>query len=93
MAICDSCNGEMLEADGCTDKYVVYDDDRGIERIRFGDEMRFGGETFNGRCPDCNVKVGEFHHPGCDIEECPRCGRQLLSCDCPVIGTCHYEEE
>jgi hypothetical protein len=34
------------------------------------------------RCHDCDVLPGGFHHRGCDMEECPRCGHQLLSCDC-----------
>lgn len=34
------------------------------------------------RCHDCNVAVGGYHHPGCDMEECPRCGGQLISCGC-----------
>jgi hypothetical protein len=35
-------------------------------------------------CGDCAVMVGQFHVPGCDIEECPCCRGQLLSCDCEV---------
>ena len=33
-------------------------------------------------CPDCGAPVDKQHHPGCDIEECGRCGLQVLSCEC-----------
>ena len=36
----------------------------------------------SGRCPDCGVGPGEFHKTGCDIEQCPYCGWQLISCRC-----------
>ena len=34
------------------------------------------------RCADCDVDVGEFHLPGCDIEVCPSCKGQAISCGC-----------
>jgi hypothetical protein len=34
------------------------------------------------KCHDCGAKEGQFHQPGCDMERCPFCGGQLLSCDC-----------
>jgi hypothetical protein len=33
-------------------------------------------------CPDCQARIGENHVLGCDIEQCPYCGRQLISCQC-----------
>jgi hypothetical protein len=33
-------------------------------------------------CHDCGAKEGELHQTGCDMERCPFCGGQLISCDC-----------
>lgn len=33
-------------------------------------------------CGDCDVEEGCCHLPGCDMETCPFCGRQLISCGC-----------
>lgn len=37
-------------------------------------------------CGDCGVTEGEIHESGCDMEVCPFCGGQLISCDCDIDG-------
>ena len=33
-------------------------------------------------CHDCGARTGQRHHFMCDMEQCPRCKNQLLTCDC-----------
>jgi len=51
------------------------------EREQF--TSRWTEAAFDDRpCRDCGVAVGAFHHPGCAVEECPRCGDRYADCDC-----------
>lgn len=34
------------------------------------------------KCPDCDAAPSALHSPGCDVERCPRCGGQSISCNC-----------
>ncbi len=34
-------------------------------------------------CHDCGCLEGQLHDPGCDMERCPLCGNQSISCECP----------
>ena len=53
-----------------------------VRRIPYGDEPDDWG-TDHSPCHDCSVIKGQFHVVGCDVERCPTCGSQTISCDCP----------
>ncbi|MDQ3825088.1 MAG: hypothetical protein M3319_04935 [Actinomycetota bacterium] len=63
----------------------------GFKRIKYGDED-LGDDGPNDRqltnCHDCAALPGQFHVEGCDMEQCPRCKGQLLSCNCdPILAS------
>lgn len=35
-------------------------------------------------CQECGVKIGQFHVPGCQQEDCPRCAGKLVQCSCEI---------
>ncbi len=86
MAACPTCKREMLSADGCTTQPMLIGG-KVYKQVPYGKETRYG-EGFPAaapeRCHDCSAKKGEFHHPGCDTEECPKCHRQIIGCDCDI---------
>ena len=56
---------------------------RSYARVRYGDEKLISGHDWGGeRCHDCSVRRGQYHTDHCDVEVCPKCRTQLLSCDC-----------
>ena len=82
MAICEFCAEEMQTADSC-DVTGIQAEGTTHARLRWGEELRFPGRRRpTERCHDCAVRPGGFHHPGCDMEECPICGDQMLMCGC-----------
>ena len=92
MAICKFCNEDMLKTEGCRPiKIKIWSVSahrknersrrllRNMEPVKYGSETRFAASALP-RCPDCNVVVGNYHHPNCDWEECPNCHMQMLMC-------------
>lgn len=53
-----------------------------VKRIKCGDEGDLLSGSNSEFCGDCGAKIGEYHKENCDIERCPICGCQLLSCNC-----------
>lgn len=73
----------MNGAESCTAWTLRHSDGAMFTLVRFGDETDWTQDApATNRCHDCDVLPGGFHHPGCDSQECPRCGRQLIFCGC-----------
>lgn len=56
-------------------------------RIKYGHEAHWSEPEYQDFvpkefCRDCACAIGELHGPSCVVEDCPRCGAQMLTCDC-----------
>jgi hypothetical protein len=81
-ALCKECKQGMRESDGCREFPIPMKDGDTLAPVKHGEETRADWGRDGKRCHDCAAKVGHFHHPGCDVEECPKCGGQLWGCEC-----------
>ncbi len=77
MSICKFCGKEMMRerTRTCGPAPVLFPDGETFPAVKHQNEE-------GNRCHDCNVAPGGFHHPGCSVERCPRCGGQLITCGC-----------
>lgn len=81
MAICLYCKREMLKAPSCT-VAVMHRNGEAVAMIPYGSEGRFGRQPRHEHCHDCGAGWGQLHHLGCDVQECPNCGDQMMCCGC-----------
>ncbi len=51
------------------------------EKIAVGSE-RPAIDLIQDRCPGCAAAAGQYHEPGCDLEECPCCHEPICQCEC-----------
>lgn len=72
----------MGEGHGCTFNKIEIDG-KIYDRVIGGFFEELEGKP-DKKCHDCGINNDgkSMHHFGCDMEECPACGGQLLSCDC-----------
>lgn len=59
-------------------KYKI--DGKLYDPIKVGDAGDWSEGDENAFCGDYGAKYGEQHLTGCDVERCPVCGLQLISC-------------
>lgn len=83
MVKCEECNQEMIRHfinKSCT-----------FTHIKINGEVYDRDTTYydtNKQCHDCGIvnAKGNVHHFGCDVERCPICKGQLISCGCIYKG-------
>jgi hypothetical protein len=66
------------------------------DRIRYGSAsmwLEVNPTYAAAPCHDCDAVAGQFHVPDCDMEQCPRCNWQLISCGCAVTAPVTPPEE
>ena len=62
---------------------------KAFPRFKYGDEptwLEHDPSYAQIPCHDCGVLKGQYHTDGCDVEECPKCRKQLLGCGCWIDG-------
>lgn len=103
MAKCRDCKQEMLGSESCDQTHLVLvPRPPGATLLALASatavcphgpiiiKRNTAYYDINTHCHDCGIANGDghVHHFGCDIERCPNCGGQLISCGCKVTLVC-----
>ena len=80
MTKCPYCNLEMDgTSDSCEFTHIKVNGEWFQRKI-----ISYGGESLGTRCRECGIMIApkHYHHFGCVNEECPKCWRSGVKCDC-----------
>lgn len=85
MVKCKDCKKEMAKVKTCIYEYICLNNKIYLRNTKYYD--------INKRCHDCGIlnQKGNIHHFGCDMERCPKCKGQLISCDCKITGILKFK--
>lgn len=78
MALCSYCMQDMTTAPSCCFEALH----RNGVHIALAPHRPSNGRSRGKACDDCGVSPCGWHHLGCDLQRCPMCRGQLLSCGC-----------
>lgn len=75
---------EMKPIRGDWHEMLVFYKKKNADDMEFIDPMNLSLDSKKAICHDCKVEEGQLHRPNCDMERCPNCGGQLISCGCTI---------
>lgn len=79
LPVCKLCSGRIGSTVGCRVRTINYKN-KTFGRIKVGAL----GDSYEGKeeavCQKCSAQFGRWHHQYCEMERCPICGEQLITC-------------